>query len=99
MSASDAKVVTVELLEPAASSLSKASEQAVISGQDIAMNLEALANQAVGSGGSGWPKDFVSLNKVSNSVVWLRTVKPGEKVQVNFSYKVTWPSDKNIKIT
>ena len=96
----DGKGVVVELLQPAPSTLAKPNDDAVISGLDIASSLSALANQGddAGNDGTAWPRDFVALNKITNTVVWLKTVRPGEKVQLNFSYRITWPAGKEIKI-
>ena len=50
-------------------------------------------------GDSGWPKDFVSLNETTNSVVWLKTVAPNSKVEIKFDYSVSYPQGKSISVT
>jgi hypothetical protein len=37
--------------------------------------------------------DFVTQNKFTKSIVWLKTLPAGKKVEVKFSYRVTWPAD------
>jgi uncharacterized protein (TIGR02231 family) len=37
--------------------------------------------------------DLVTQNKFTNNIVWLKTLPAGKKVEVKFSYRVTWPAD------
>lgn len=100
--------ITVELLQPPPASLVKAGEAAVLSSNQEAAfaNLAAISEAAAGAGGSThstdgevhWPKDCVSLNKTTNSLVWLKTIQPGEKVQLNFSYRIIWPQGSQISV-
>jgi uncharacterized protein (TIGR02231 family) len=45
-----------------------------------------------------WPRDFVTQNKFTNNIVWLKTLQPGEKTEVKFSYRVAWPQGQSIGI-
>ena len=59
----------------------------------------ASAKRSSDAGGdSGWPKDFVSLNETTNSVVWLKTVAPNSKVEIKFDYSVSYPQGKSISV-
>jgi hypothetical protein len=42
------------------------------------------------------PKDFVAKNKNTNNIVWLKTLQPQEKIQINFTYRLTWPQGSQI---
>lgn len=92
--------IVVELLDPAPSSLAKPQTDAVPvrSEQDIINNLDSLTDEAQGTTAGRWPRDFISLNKHTNHVVWLKTVPAGEKVEVKFTYRVSWPMGQNIDL-
>lgn len=95
---SDNDKVAVELLDPPASSLVKSADQAMITSErDVLGGLDAFVPQG-NSESSGWPKDFVTQNKYTNNIVWLKTIKPGEKVELKLSYKISWPSGQDISI-
>jgi len=83
------------------------STSAISSSQDILGNLEAFTE--TGTDGDGdlppariapapLPKDFVTFNKHNSNVVWLKTVQPGEKTEVKFTYRVSWPENSEIEI-
>ncbi|CAM9543217.1 unnamed protein product [Ectocarpus fasciculatus] len=60
--------ISVELIEPASTSLSKLGDGKSVS------------------------------NKVTNNIVWLKTIPAGEKIALNFNYRVLWPKGKNVDI-
>jgi uncharacterized protein (TIGR02231 family) len=104
----DEKIV-VELLEPPVSSLLKPNADAppITSEQDFVSNLDSFGAQdesraptapSQAGGTPVWPKDFTTLNKHTNHVVWLKTVAPGEKVEVKFTYRIMWPQGQPIEI-
>lgn len=43
-----------------------------------------------------WPKDFITQNKFTNNIVWFKTLGPGEKIQVKYKFKITWPQGMSI---
>lgn len=110
--------VTVELIEPAPTALTKPSEaksstSAISSSQDILNNLEVFAVNPEAEGGSRaassqsqgqgtapppLPRDFVHLNKHNNNVVWLKTVKAGQKTEVKFTYRLVWPQEGTVDV-
>ncbi len=45
-----------------------------------------------------WPRDFVTQNKFTNNIVWLKTIAAGDKVELKFSYKISWPQGQDIDI-
>jgi hypothetical protein len=102
--------ITIELLEPIPSSLMKPThdtgpilnEQDVIAGLDGFQGSETTAGTSDRNGtntlSSSWSRDFVTQNKYTNNIVWLKTVQPGEKIEVKFSYRVTWPQNQSIGI-
>lgn len=87
--------IAVELIEPSPAVLCKPSADAppIASAQDVAANLSAFDES-----GAAWPKDFVTLNKYTNNVVWLKTLSPGEKHEIKFIYRITWPQGQNVEI-
>lgn len=82
---SDEKIV-VELLEPPVSSLSKPTNDGIVSSaENVVSNLDAFTT-------GGNTSDFVTHNKHTSNIVWCKTIRSGEKVEINFDYRVTWPS-------
>jgi hypothetical protein len=87
------------------------SEQDVIAALD---GFEGVSGGGTGGGGgdggvapshrtttaaaTSWPRDFVTQNKFTNNIVWLKTLQPGEKAEVKFSYRVTWPQGQGVGI-
>jgi hypothetical protein len=45
-----------------------------------------------------WPDDFVTKNKTTNNIVWFKTVKAGEKVEMPFSYRLEWPQGQKVYV-
>lgn len=103
--------IEVELLEPTVASLAKQSADStpITSERDIVANLDAFngtndlnASQTTPSApamGGSWPKDFVTLNKYTNQMVWLKTIRANEKVEVKFNYRICYPQGQNISIS
>jgi hypothetical protein len=92
--------IAIELMEPAPSSLvdkgSSSSSPIATSAEDAIASLfgssEAVAGDENNNDPSAsLPKDFVTKNKITNNIVWLKTFQPGEKSQINFVYKISWP--------
>jgi uncharacterized protein (TIGR02231 family) len=54
------------------------------------------SNNAAGNDELSMPKDFITKNKTTNNIVWLKTIAAQQKVQINFSYRISWPSGQNI---
>ena len=95
-----------------ASSLTKSSEDAVMTSErDVLAGLDTFVSRggsttASGAGASGgdeasaaaWPRDFVTQNKFTNNIVWLKTIPAGEKVELKFAYKISWPQGQHISI-
>ena len=105
--------IAIELLDPPPSSLTKASSEAgpILDEQDVIAALDGFESGGGGvpeppAGAQGgppratqtWPRDFVTQNKFTNNIVWLKTLQPGEKTEVKFSYRVTWPQGQSIGI-
>ncbi len=104
--------ITVELMEPAPSSIVENSSKAAFnSAQEAITNLTGLngADNASDAGAGNdnasttsvepaWPADFVTKNKVTNNIIWFKTVKAGEKIEIPFSYRLSWPQGQNIYI-
>lgn len=103
--------IAIELLDPPPSSLTKASSDAgpILDEQDVIAALDGFesgGNPEPPPGAQGgppratqtWPRDFVTQNKFTNNIVWLKTLQPGEKTEVKFSYRVTWPQGQSIGI-
>mmetsp|Transcript_17152 Transcript_17152/g.28679 ORF Transcript_17152/g.28679 Transcript_17152/m.28679 type:complete len:634 (+) Transcript_17152:95-1996(+) len=94
--------ISIELMEPSASSLTKSPEEAVMtSEQDVLGGLDNFAPRGSGDSSqpaTAWPKDFVTQNKFTNNIVWLKTIPAGDKVELKFSYKIMWPQGQNISI-
>jgi hypothetical protein len=106
--------IQIELLEPSSTSLTKASNETgpIMNEQDVIAALDGFQGGG-GSGvtepppGGGanpprvtqaWPRDFVTQNKFTNNIVWLKTLQPGEKTEVKFAYRVAWPQGQTIGI-
>lgn len=90
---SDEEIV-VELLDPQPAALSKLGDGKSVSvDQDIISSLDSIAE-----GGAAWPADFVTQNKVTNNVVWLKTIAAGDKVTLSFNYRLLWPKGKTVDI-
>ena len=88
-----------------ASSLTKSSEDAVVTSErDVLAALDSFGRGDDSSSApqtaehTAWPKDFVTQNKYTNNIVWLKTVPAGDKVELKFSYKISWPQGQNISI-
>ena len=93
--------ISVELIEPTSASLSKLGDGKSVSvDQDMISALDSIGEGGVPgeSAEATWPADFVTQNKVTNNIVWLKTIPAGEKVTLNFSYRVLWPKGKNVDI-
>jgi len=97
--------ITVDLIEPTPASLLKLSDAQSTqptSSEDVFGSLFSIAESSGVSQPDGaqapWPKDFISLNKFTNNIVWLKTLRPGEKIEVKFSYKFTWPQGSQVEI-
>ena len=96
--------ISVELLEPAQSALVKLEDSRAVSlDQDIISGLDSMSHQ--GSGGEGssgtgpvWPADFITQNKVTNNVIWLKSILPGEKATIHFKYRLLWPKGESVDI-
>jgi hypothetical protein len=77
------------------------SEDAAIKVALLSPSEEALARGDVGggTGEEGQLKPGATMrNKITNNVVFSRTVKAGEKFDVPFSYSVEWPHQRKIEI-
>ena len=100
----DEKIV-VELIEPAATSLAKATDNAAsgnaVSEQDIFSNvLSSDLSEGASSGASGmlWAKDSITQNKYTNNIIWFKTLQPGEKIEIKFTYRISYPQGQTIVI-
>jgi hypothetical protein len=105
--------ISVELMEPPNSSvLENSSKAAFNSAQDAVTNLSAMGMSvgaaAEGDNGSSsssssateatWPADFITKNKVTNNIIWFKTIRAGEKVEIPFSYRLAWPQGQMIYV-
>jgi hypothetical protein len=85
----------------------------ILNEQDLIAGLDGFEGSVHGGGAGGagaeggvapssqrqaWPRDFVTQNKFTNNIVWLKTLQPGEKTEVKFSYRVTWPQGQGVGI-
>jgi hypothetical protein len=108
--AADEKI-TVELLEPSPGSLMKPTSSEGTSGgpivneQDVIAGLDGFdgagGGTEVATGGrppGSWPRDFVTQNKFTNNLVWLKTLQPGEKTEIKFAYRVAWPQGQSVGV-
>lgn len=103
--AADEKI-SIELLDPAPSTLTKASSDTapILNEQDVIAGLDGFDGGSESSSGTAtrpaasWPRDFVTQNKYTNNIVWLKTLQPGEKTEMKFSYRVAWPQGQSIGI-
>mmetsp|Transcript_1678 Transcript_1678/g.2325 ORF Transcript_1678/g.2325 Transcript_1678/m.2325 type:complete len:640 (+) Transcript_1678:2-1921(+) len=68
-----------------------------ISGAPSGKDTNVIVNASAVSE-DGWPKDFVSFNETTSSVVWLKSVPPNSKVELKFHYRISSPQGKNIDI-
>lgn len=92
----------------AASCLTKSSDSAVVTSErDVLAALDSYGEGLDSSPSSSdqhqnshaaWPKDFVTQNKYTNNIVWLKTIPAGDKVELKFSYKISWPQGQNVAI-
>jgi hypothetical protein len=78
-------------------------EQDVIAGLDNfdgdpLTTAAAMAGKLPGPGGGSWPRDFVTQNKFTNNLVWLKTLQAGEKAEIKFAYRVSWPQGQSVGI-
>eukprot|EP01040_Poterioochromonas_malhamensis_P005665 gene5665-6089_t len=89
--------ITIDLLEPAANTLTEGRGSALpeTTAQDAISNLTNYSENEDPNDDS-LPRDFVKKNKLTNNVVWLKTLQPQEKAKVDFVYKVTWPKGSQI---
>eukprot|EP01040_Poterioochromonas_malhamensis_P007121 gene7121-7692_t len=89
--------IAIELLEPAANALTEGKGSALpeTTAQDAISNLTNYSENEDPNDDS-LPRDFVTKNKLTNNVVWLKTLQPQEKAKVDFVYKVTWPKGSQI---
>jgi archaellum component FlaF (FlaF/FlaG flagellin family) len=103
--------ISVELMEPAPSSvLENSSKAAFGSAQEAVTNLSALSQEGDGAPASSsassasstaepaWPADFITKNKVTNNIIWFKTIRAGDKAEIPFSYRLAWPQGQNIYI-
>lgn len=100
--------ISIELLDPPPASLTKASSDTapIMNEQDVIAALDGFGSggaEPTTQGGTpratpSWPRDFVTQNKFTNNIVWLKTLQPGEKTEVKFSYRVAWPQGQSIGI-
>jgi hypothetical protein len=104
--------IVVELVEPAPNTLTEGKSSGIqeTSAQDVLSNLSNYGTTpapATAEGGGNnnnnnnnaedsLPKDFVAKNKNTNNIVWLKTLQPQEKIQINFTYRLTWPQGSQI---
>lgn len=89
---SDEKI-KVELKAPAPSSLSTRSEfTTMTTEQDVIALVAAQDGAAAAAVG-----DLVGLCKVTNNIVWVRTIDAGAECAVDFSYVVEWPEGTEIE--
>jgi uncharacterized protein (TIGR02231 family) len=91
--------ISIELVEPAPNTLTEGKAHAIseTSAQDALANLTNYSeNNEDSSDVDAFPKDFVTKNKNTNNIVWLKTLLPQEKVQINFVYKIAWPQGSQI---
>jgi hypothetical protein len=87
--------IAVELCEPSPAALVRPGEAVgTSSDQDV---LENFTQQGAGAA-VAWPADFVTQNKTTNNIVWLRTIPAGEKSSFRFVYRVLWPQGKTVDI-
>lgn len=95
--------IVVDLLSPAPAALLKPSSQSsavATTDQDVIGTLDQYG------GGAGetprapgrMPQDFVSKNKITNSIVWLKTIPPGEKVELKLVYSISAPVNEPVLI-
>ena len=95
--------IAVDLLEPAPSSLladsSKASfDSATEAVTNLTDNDNASDSGSVNGSERHWPQDFVAKNKTNNNIIWFKSLKAGEKVDIPFSYRLSWPSGSQIHV-
>lgn len=100
--------ISIELLDPPPTSLTKASSDTapIMNEQDVIAALDGFEGGgaepppggAVPRTTQAWPRDFVTQNKFTNNIVWLKTLQPGEKSEVKFAYRVSWPQGQSIGI-
>lgn len=91
--------ISVELHEPAPAALVRPGEAVgTSSDQDMLENFTQQQQQGGQGGGASWPADFVTQNKTTNNIVWLRTIPAGEKSSFRFVYRVLWPQGKAVDI-
>jgi archaellum component FlaF (FlaF/FlaG flagellin family) len=90
--------ISIELVEPAPNTLTEGKANAIseTSAQDALANLTNYSENEDSSDADALPKDFVTKNKNTNNIVWLKTLPPQEKVQINFVYKIAWPQGSQI---
>jgi hypothetical protein len=102
--------IVIDLMEPAPSSLteskgSSSSSSITTSAEDAIANLSGYGEGATATDehnsdpAASLPKDFVTKNKITNNIVWLKTFQPGEKSQINFVYKISWPQGSAITVS
>lgn len=91
--------ITIDLIEPALSTLAKPSGNAapVTSEQDFIANMNSFG-EGLSDAEGAWPKDFVTQNQYTNNIVWLKTVPAQQKVELKFSYKITFPQGQNVEL-
>lgn len=93
--------IVVELIDPEPAALSKLGDGKSVSvDQDMISALDSLRQDATAAAteAAAWPADFVTQNKVTNNIVWLKTIPAGDKVTVNFHYRLLWPKGKDVDI-
>ena len=47
---------------------------------------------------AAFPSDFTLMNSHTNSVLYLKTLRSGEKIEVKFSYRIMSPPDQPVSI-
>jgi hypothetical protein len=94
--------IVIELLEPSQNSLIKPSDNVLASSEhDLLSNIDGFNTTSQDDSintGFQWPNDFVSQNKHTNNIVWLKTLQPGEKKEIKFNYRVLWPTSQDIDL-
>ena len=91
-------------MEPAPTALlADSSKAAFASATDAITNLTGLNSEAGDAANPtsvepAWPADFVTKNKVSNNIIWFKTIKAGDKIEIPFSYRLSWPQGQEVFI-
>ena len=98
--------LSAALVRPADASVNVSTDQDILSGLEQFSPQQLSAGTAVATAGGGeagramcnWPNDFVTQNKATNNIVWLRTIPAGDKAEFRFVYRVLWPKGESVDI-